>query len=276
MTPTISSNDLRQVARVLAAAEPRKDGWVPAEQVTQGTMVDPVTCDRWQSYLRHLLATHRDLSIVSGGDARYPSNLKSVPGRPAVLFIDGDFLHTDDRAIAIVGSRAASPVTLDETYRLASTLAGGQITVVSGLARGTDTAAHEGALAAGGRTLAVMGTGIETVFPPENAALADRIRRHGALVSQFPPGGGPSKTSFPARNAVIAGLGLASLVMTAQERSGTRIEIDHALANGRPVLLWRPQLGSASWAHRLAENPLARFVDSAEDVSAAIGANLAA
>lgn len=239
-------------------------------------MLDPVTWDRWRSSLRHLLATHRDLSIVSSGDARYPSNLKSVPGCPAVLFIDGSFFQADDRAIAIVGSRSASPVALDETHELASALAGEQITVVSGLARGIDTAAHEGALAAGGRTLAVMGTGIETVFPPENVALADRIRRHGALISQFPPGAGPSKTSFPARNAVIAGLGLASLVMTARERSGTRIEIDHALAHGRPVLLWRPQLGSASWAHRLAESPLVRFVDSAEEASVTIGASLAA
>ena len=237
MTPTISPNDLHEVAKGLSVVERRKDGWSPAEQVTQATLVDPVTCDRWQSYLRHLLTTHRDLSIVSTEDARYPANLKSVPGRPAVLFIDGNFLQVDDQAIAIVGSRAASPAALDETHRIASALAGEQITVVSGLARGTDTAAHEGALAGGGRTLAVMGTGIQTVFPPENAPLADRIRRRGALVSQFPPDSGPSKTSFPARNAVIAGLGLASLVMTAQERSGTRIEIDHTLAQGRPVLL---------------------------------------
>jgi DNA processing protein len=268
--------DAQRVANVLAAGEERIDGWLPAEQVAQLKMVDPTARDRWEAYLRRLLQTRRTVSLVSDGDATYPSNLREVVGRPAVLFIDGGLLERDSRAIAVVGSRVAPSAILEETHRIAVALAQERITVVSGLARGTDAAAHEGALAGGGRTIAVMGTGIDTIFPAENAALAQRIRQDGALVTQFPPGSGPSKTSFPARNAVIAGLALASLVMSAQERSGTRIEINHTLAQGRPVLLWRPQLGAASWARDLAKTPLVRFVDSADEVCATIGASLAA
>ena len=120
-----------------------------------------------------------------------------------------------------------------------------------------------------------MGTGTGVIFPPENAALSDRIRNHGALISQFPPGFGPTRASFPARNAVIAGMSLGSLIITANERSGTRIEIDPPLAQGRPVLLWRGLLESERWAHQLALDPLVRFVDSVEEIIGAVGPDIA-
>ena len=140
----------------------------------------------------------------------------------------------------------------DAAREVAATLADTGTTIVSGLARGVDTAAHRGALDASGHTTAVIGTGIDVVFPPENQSLIEQIVRRGAVVSQFPPGLRPSKTSFPVRNAVIAGLSSASVVIEAEELSGTRIEMDYSLEFNRPVLLWAPVLGKRPWARRLA------------------------
>lgn len=183
-----------------------------------------------------------------------------------MLFVDGAITPADTRSVAVVGSREADSGAINTAAALASDLAEAGFTVVSGLARGVDTAGHKGALASGGRTLAVVGTGIDEVFPPENRGLVGRIRRSGAVVSQFPPGHGPTKTTFPARNAVIAGLALGSLVVTASERSGTRIEMDRTLELGRPVFLWEPRLGGQVWAQRLAERPLVHMVASAADI----------
>lgn len=116
-----------------------------------------------------------------------------------------------------------------------------------------------------------MGTGIGRFFPPENAPLAEVIRTHGALLSQFPPGYGPTKTTFPARNAVIAGLSKGSVIIAANERSGTRIEIDNTIAQGRPVLLWRPFLASQRWARELTRDPLVDFVESVDDIEEVLG-----
>ena len=152
----------------------------------------------------------------------------------------------------MVGSRDASEQAADAAREVAAALADAGTTIVSGLARGVDTAAHQGALDVDGRTTAVVGTGIDVVFPPENRHLIERIVRSGAVVSQFPPGLRPSKTSFPVRNAVIAGLSSASVVIEAEELSGTRIEMDYTLEFNRPVLLWAPVLGNRPWARSLA------------------------
>ena len=152
----------------------------------------------------------------------------------------------------MVGSRDASEQAADAAREVAAALTDAGTTIVSGLARGVDTAAHRGTLDAGGRTTAVVGTGIDVVFPPENRDLIERIVRSGAVVSQFPPGLRPSKTSFPVRNAVIAGLSSASVVIEAEELSGTRIEMDYTLEFNRPVLLWAPVLGKRPWARSLA------------------------
>jgi DNA processing protein len=115
-----------------------------------------------------------------------------------------------------------------------------------------------------------MGTGLGKVFPDENRGLAKRIATAGALVSQFPPGYGPTKTTFPARNTLIAGLSAVSLVIEMKEHSGTRIELDSALAQSKPVLLWEPILGERHWARDLTEHPLVRFVSTSEEVVEAL------
>ena len=166
------------------------------------------------------------------GDPRYPALLSAIPSAPA-LYVRGE-LHADDTlAIAIVGSRRSTPYGIAVTERLASDLAARGVTIVSGLARGIDTAAHRSALAAGGRTLAVLGCGIDVIYPRENAPLARAIESQGAILSQFPPGMPALAGHFPARNRTLAGLALGVVVIEAAERSGALITAGFAGDLGR-------------------------------------------
>jgi DNA processing protein len=151
------------------------------------------------------------------------------------LWVRGELLPDDALAIAIVGTRRATPYGLATAERLAADLAARGVTVVSGLARGIDSAAHRGALEAGGRTIAVLGCGIDVVYPPENRALMDAIAQRGAIVSQFPPGTPPLAGYFPARNRTLAGLALGVVVVEAAERSGALITAGFAGDLGREV-----------------------------------------
>ena len=270
-------------ARVLVAGQSEPDGWVsmgsagvlpsPIELKMAGAQIDreidPEQLEqvcRWTDRIRQLGSQDLPIKILLATDPRYPLNLAGIDGKPALLFVQGDLLRDDKRAVAIVGSRRAASDARGAAHRLAADLSHLGYTIVSGLARGIDTAAHRGALNAGGRTLAVVGTGIDQVFPPENRELAAEIARRGAIISQFPPGHRPSKTSFPARNAVIAGLSLGSLVIDAEERSGTRSEINHALGQGRPVFLWAPLAGRRDWGQHLAQLRGVHMVDSAAQI----------
>jgi DNA processing protein len=151
------------------------------------------------------------------------------------LWVSGDLEPGDALAIAIVGTRRASAYGMAAAERVAFDLAARGVTIVSGLARGVDTAAHRGALDAGGRTIAVLGAGIDVIYPPENGELARTIERRGALVSQFPPGMPPLAHNFPARNRTLAGLALGVVVVEAPERSGALITAGMAGELGREV-----------------------------------------
>jgi DNA processing protein len=167
-------------------------------------------------------------------DPDYPALLTAASVAPD-LHVDGTLYADDALAIAIVGSRSASTYGTETAQRLAGALAARGVTIVSGLARGIDTAAHRGALGAGGRTLAVLGNGLDVVYPPENGSLAREITRHGALLSQFAPGTPPLPGHFPARNRVIAALVLGVVVVEAAERSGALITARLAAELGREV-----------------------------------------
>ena len=167
-------------------------------------------------------------------DPHYPALLAPIPSPPS-LDVRGTLEPGDALAIAIVGSRQATAYGLEVAETLAAELAARGVTIVSGLARGIDTAAHRGALEAGGRTLAVLGHGITRVYPPENRALADAIAGRGALLSQFPPTLGPLPYHFPARNRTLAGLALGVVVVEAAERSGALITAGLAGDLGREV-----------------------------------------
>ena len=204
---------------------------------------------------------------ITLGDARYPENLREITTPPERLYVRGRFTDEDALAVAIVGSRAATSYGLAVAERLAADLAARGVTVVSGLARGIDSAAHRGALRAGGRTIAVLGSGVDVIYPPENRRLAGEIASHGAVVSQFEPGTRPLSGHFPARNRVIAGLALAVVVVEAAEKSGSLITAGLAGEMGREVMAVPGLLTSAQsvGAHRLIQDGAA-LIQGWEDV----------
>jgi DNA processing protein len=174
--------------------------------------------------------------VLTRADAEYPSRLAEIPDAPATLHVRGRLLDEDALAVAIVGSRRATTYGLEVAETLAADLAARGVTIVSGLARGIDSAAHRGALRVGGRTLSVLGSGVDVIYPPENRRLAVEIAERGALLSQFAPGTPPLPQNFPIRNQVIAAMSLAVVVVEAAERSGSLITARLAAELGREVL----------------------------------------
>jgi DNA processing protein len=173
---------------------------------------------------------------LTRADAGYPPRLAEVPDAPATLHVRGALVDADALAVAIVGSRRATTYGLEVAETLAADLAARGVTIVSGLARGIDSAAHRGALRVGGRTLAVLGSGVDVIYPPENRRLATEIVERGALLSQFAPGTPPLPQNFPTRNQVIAAMSLAVVVVEATEKSGSLITARLAAELGREVL----------------------------------------
>jgi len=166
----------------------------------------------------------------------YPRRLREgVPDPPPVLYVRGSLVTGDERAVAIVGARQATPYGLEVARRLAHDLAALGCTIISGLALGIDAAAHRGAIEAGGRTIAVLGNGIDQVYPPSHHALAREVERHGALLSEFPLGTGPQRHHFPIRNRLISGLSLMVVIVEAAEASGSLITARMAQEQGRDV-----------------------------------------
>lgn len=175
------------------------------------------------------------IKVVSLVDRDYPANLRQISDAPPVLYYKGTLLPQDDLAIAVVGSRAATVYGRQVTEKLVSSLAASRLVIVSGLARGIDAIAHRAALDAGGRTIAVLGSGVDTIYPPENRKLAEEIVKNGAIVSEFPLGFPSVPSNFPARNRVISGLSLGVLVTEAAVDSGSLITAGQAAEQGREV-----------------------------------------
>jgi len=209
----------------------------------------------------------RNFRLICIGDDDYPANLAEIPDPPAVLFSSGALLPRDLVAVAIVGSRYASPAGILFAEKLSSDLALCGLTVVSGLALGIDSAAHRGALRAQGRTLAVLGCGLDVNYPSINADLREEITKAGALITEFLPGDPPSSGNFPSRNRIISGLSLGVVVVEAAERSGSLITARFALEQGREVFAvpGMAQSMRSKGAHRLIKQG-AKLVEDAEDV----------
>jgi DNA processing protein len=208
----------------------------------------------------------RGVRVVTVLDSDYPTNLRHVYNRPPFLFVRGDLREADNRAIAVVGTRKASDAGLEQATKLARGLSDHGVTVLSGLARGIDSAAHRAALASGGRTVAVMGTGIDRMYPKENSALAQEILTSGALVSQFWPTAPPTKFSFPLRNVVMSGMAIGTVVVEAGATSGARLQARHALEHGKRLFLVRSLVLHEEWARRYAERKGTMVIDSVEEV----------
>lgn len=186
--------------------------------------------------------------LVTVLDDGYPANLRLIPNLPPFLFYRGSFESADELSVAVVGTRSATDTGVLRAERMAWILAEHQVTVVSGLARGIDTAAHKAALDGGGRTIAVLGTGITRCYPPENRDLAERIIRTGAVVSQFWPTCPPGKGTFPRRNVVTSGLSQGTVVIEASSASGARMQARLALEHGKKVFLLRSLVADQQWA----------------------------
>ncbi|MBN3039340.1 MAG: DNA-processing protein DprA [Candidatus Omnitrophica bacterium] len=207
------------------------------------------------------------IKILNFADEEYPINLKYIFDPPASLNIKGSLLKEDSIAIAVVGSRRATYYGQHNAENLAFHLAAKGITIVSGLARGVDSAAHRGALKAGGRTIAVLGSGVDVIYPPENSKLAEDVARNGAVISEFPLGTPPFKQNFPRRNRIISGMSLGIVVIEAAKRSGALITANFALEQGREVFAIPGKIGSltSQGTHSLIKDG-AKLVESVEDI----------
>lgn len=217
-------------------------------------------CKKNQIHLAHI------------ADADYPRILKEIHDPPSVLFVRGNVLEQDALSVAIVGTRHATQYGKAQAMRLAGSLARAGITIVSGLARGIDIAAHQGALEAGGRTIAVLASGVLHIYPPEHQKIADEIPAAGALISESSSLTKPRPGSFPRRNRLITGISLGVVVVEAAERSGAILTANHAMEQGREIFAVPGRIDSrvSKGCHRLLRDG-AKLVESADDVLEELG-----
>jgi len=212
-------------------------------------------------------------TLIPAWDERFPPLLRQIYDPPALLWLRGELTPADDNAVAIVGTRRPTDYGLRTARQFAAALAREGVTVVSGLAYGIDAAAHRGALEAGGRTLAVLGSGVDRIYPSRHERLARAIMAQGALLSEFPLGAAPDAPNFPRRNRLISGLARAVLIVEAYETGGALITARLALEQNREVLAIPGALHNPASAgtNRLIRDSLARLVCSPEDVLEALG-----
>ncbi len=177
----------------------------------------------------------RGITLLTPEDTAYPHRLKQIDLPPPVLYVLGEITTKDDWAVGIVGTRRMSPYGQQVAEELARFLAANGVTVVSGLARGIDSVAHQAALEAGGRTIAVLGSGVDQIYPAENRGLAARMMQQGAVISDYAPGTPPEGSNFPPRNRIIAGLSIATVVIEAGKRSGANITAQFSVDQGKEV-----------------------------------------
>jgi DNA processing protein len=229
-----------------------------------------ILCRRAEAALRR--AAEAGILAVPWCDPSYPVALTTIVDPPPMLWARGKIATVNRAAVAVVGSRAASPYALSVAERLAVDLTRAGLVVVSGLARGVDSAAHRGALVSGGSTIAVLGSGIDVLYPPEHAALASDIEREGAILSELVPGTPPRARFFPQRNRLISGLSRAVVVIEAGEKSGSLITARCALEQGRDVLAVPGNVlsGRNRGAHALLRDG-AKIVETADDILEELG-----
>ena len=201
-------------------------------------------------------------------DDDYPPRLKQIYDKPPLLYVKGEILPRDERSVAVVGTRRPSAYGRETARKLTSEIAAGGVTIVSGLARGVDGVAHNAALDAGARTIAVLGSGVDVIYPREHAALAERIQDNGAIVSEHPVGARPDAQNFPRRNRIISGVTLGTLVVEAPEGSGALLTARHALEQNREVFAVPGSILSASsrGANFLIRDSAAKLVTQGADV----------
>ncbi|MGW2686287.1 DNA-processing protein DprA [Streptomyces sp. NPDC001414] len=267
---------LARTCQTSAGLDALLDGEVPEDSaaakrclpILRGALAEGL--DDARARARHEIdaAESAGAELVTVLDRHYPDNLRLVPNLPPFLFHRGPLLPRDARSVAVVGTRKASADGLKRAARMARGLVENNVAVFSGLAKGIDSAAHQATLDAGGRTVAVMGTGIAApIYPAENRPLARRILdAGGALVSQFWPSSPPARWTFPRRNVVTSGATLGSIVIEASSTSGAKMQARIAAEHGKQVFLLRSLAAVQPWAQAMLEEGRAVEVSELDDV----------
>jgi DNA processing protein len=293
----MTTSDLREQATILALAEVAPGPWYQVADVVEeagsavavadgshafyeegqagiarllADRVSDAMVKHWANVIERTLAERPNTRLLTVLDSDYPQNLRRVYDRPPFLFVRGTLQDDDSRSVAIVGTRRASDAGRALACDMAAALAERGVTVISGMAAGIDTEAHTAALDAGGRTIAVMGTGIDRVYPKENDALAERIAESGALLSQFWPGAPPRGSNFPLRNVVTSGVAIGTVVIEASATSGAKMQARLALEHGKRLFLVESLVLQEEWAQRYRSRRGAQVVHSVEDVVAVL------
>jgi DNA processing protein len=293
----VTGSDLREQATLLALTEVAPGPWYQVADVVEDAGSAVAVADRshvfydegqaviarlladrfseamvkhWANVIERTLAERPNTRLLTVLDNDYPQNLRRVYDRPPFLFVRGTLQDDDSRSVAIVGTRRASDAGRALARDMAAALAERGVAVISGMAAGIDTEAHTAALDAGGRTIAVMGTGIDRVYPKENAALAERIAESGALLSQFWPGAPPRRSNFPLRNVVTSGVAVGTIVIEASATSGAKMQARLALEHGKRLFLVESLVLQEEWAQRYRSRRGAQVVHGVEDVVAAL------
>lgn len=250
-----------------------KDAWFAPSCLVQELIGEKVVKDwndikkNWDPDKELKKVSHLGIRCYLNIDADYPLLLKKIASPPPVLYAFGGFEYGDDIAIAIVGTRTPTPTGTFNAREISTQLTRQGLTIISGMARGIDSEAHKGALDSNGRTIAVLGSGLDIPYPPENEYLMQKIAEHGAVVSEFPLGTKPLAANFPARNRIISGLGLGVVVVEAAQDSGSLITAGFALEQGREVFAVPGNIGNevSKGPHRLIRQG-AKLVETYQDI----------
>lgn len=274
----VSGIGARRLARLLQFFGSAEAAWLASEHDlrlsgVEAQIIDNVIAARQKRDIAHEIARIESVGahFITLDDDAYPSLLRHIDDAPPILYVRGSVLPHDARALAIVGTRKPTHYGSDAAYRIARELSAHGVTVVSGLAHGIDAAAHRGALDGGGRTIAVLGNGIDQVYPRDHAELATRISQSGALMTEFALGSKPEARHFPARNRIMSGLSLAVLIVEAPLQSGALITATAAAEQGRDVFAIPGSIFSPAsvGTNKLIQDG-AQLVTSAEDILEAL------
>jgi DNA processing protein len=264
---------VEEAGSAVAVADGSHDFYDEGQAVIARLLADRVGEARvkhWANVIERAVAKRPNTRLLTVLDDDYPQNLRRVYDRPPFLFVCGTLQDDDSRSVAIVGTRQASDAGRALARDMAAVLTERGVTVISGMAAGIDTEAHTAALDSGGRTIAVMGTGIDRVYPKENAGLADRIAGNGALLSQFWPGSPPRGSNFPLRNVVTSGVAMGTVVIEASATSGAKMQARLALEHGKRLFLVQSLVLQEEWAQRYSSRRGAQVVHGVDDVVAAL------
>ncbi|MEX2236095.1 MAG: DNA-processing protein DprA [Dehalococcoidia bacterium] len=261
--------------RLEAAFPDMESAWNASRSDLRAAGLDEGTCDRIIAGRHEIdpdavmdIVVSHGMDVITWHDPRYPRQLAEIDDKPPMLFVRGSLAEQDQWAIAVVGTRRATPYGRQVAEQLTAALSASGITIVSGLARGIDAIAHRAALQAGGRTLAVLACGLDMVYPPEHKRLAEAVIDQGALISEYPPGVEPRGDFFPRRNRILSGLSLGVLIIEAGEKSGALITAQQALEQNREVFAVPGPIysGASRGTNSLIRDSAAKLVTSPDDI----------